>query len=674
PGPQNRDQELTLRVLAKKHVEISLGELIVSLNSSLSENGVLAERVKRRTFLRETTHEIEVLDMGIGVVLVSLIGVAKGCKRLMNLYFGLVMCFLAIQSMEFMSGSDSWEKAYQTDQDLLQDIQIELCGVLLLTILFKYLATMDQDEAENADEESPFFKCEKQIEEARTPPFAGQSRHWQGLPNKFYISHKKSFLQISDQASPLLTAFTPLDSQTPPTHFSPMPGTTMASDSGIKTPPHCFCFKPAIQVYTENTENDDLVYECHYTNAGLWLEHRGPFLQQGHESNPSAKPSTSTSPRSPPALLQSPVLNTVKDQHPHPRTIPSKNKEALQDVTDALQGLVNSIGRNHLPYKPPTQPLSRPSNRRQMIVCGFHMHACLWEHFKLLVVDHKLAQSSNTRRALQDTLLARQHHEIVLRCRDHHSQLLDLAEKSRCAANIKTINRWLNNGNKVMNGTSSPLGGAPICFCGTRMKLSSTHHGEMLNIAYFCARRLVDAKGGCSRVMKAEKWVQWQPLDPIHPLSSVQATTIMSNAIETEDDAGTDVDDPISHTTGKTTRYIETEISDSDPEEFETDRSITPVTEPGFDSEGLWDRCVNMESSSRELRTLEVPVGLTVVEGRIERANSKANHSGAEDSNNIRTESRIEQNTSVWSGQQGRTLNETGHRQDAERDSHLVQR
>ncbi|KAF9967041.1 hypothetical protein BGZ70_000330 [Mortierella alpina] len=180
--------------------------------------------------------------MGIGVVVVSimgLLGVAKGCKRLMNLYFMLVLCFIAIQVVYaiagFMSGTNwilealekSWDRAYNTDEGLIRDLQtefhcqgfssqddravlvprsvegpipfcadilqqrfgkrlrrlgslilcirlIQLTGVLLLSILFKHLAMMEQTEDEQADsgdEEFGYFKSEKQLEDesARVP-------------------------------------------------------------------------------------------------------------------------------------------------------------------------------------------------------------------------------------------------------------------------------------------------------------------------------------------------------------------------------------------------------------------------------------------------------------------------------------------------------------------------
>ncbi|KAF9951544.1 hypothetical protein BGZ72_006964 [Mortierella alpina] len=193
------------------------------------------------------TFSVGVDIMGIGVVVVSimgLLGVAKGCKRLMNLYFVLVLCFIAVQAVYaitgFMSGTSwilealekSWDRAYDTDKGLIRDLQIEfncqgfssqddravlvprsfeepvpfcadilqqrfgkrlrrlgslilcirliqLTGVLLLSILFKHLAMMEQTEEEqtdSGDEECGYFKSEKQLEDegARVPLLSGE--------------------------------------------------------------------------------------------------------------------------------------------------------------------------------------------------------------------------------------------------------------------------------------------------------------------------------------------------------------------------------------------------------------------------------------------------------------------------------------------------------------------
>ncbi|KAF9114828.1 hypothetical protein BGX27_009665 [Mortierella sp. AM989] len=197
------------------------------------------------------TFSVGVDIMGIGVVLVSimgLFGVAKGCRQLMNLYFGLVLVFIGVQVgnafLGFFSGSDwiqealekSWSRAYEADNGLIRDLQnefhcqgfhtqedrsapmpikpeiylppcaeiletqfgqrlqrlgsivlcirlIQLTGVFLLSMLFKHLAAVDQigeTEEKQADEESSYFKSEKQIEDenARVPLLAEDLLHY----------------------------------------------------------------------------------------------------------------------------------------------------------------------------------------------------------------------------------------------------------------------------------------------------------------------------------------------------------------------------------------------------------------------------------------------------------------------------------------------------------------
>ncbi|KAG0289235.1 hypothetical protein BGZ97_006515 [Linnemannia gamsii] len=94
---------------------------------------------------RHNVHLVPTLSVGldsmcIGVVAVSLIGllgVARGNRRLMNLYFGFVLVFISIQALfavkGFLSGADwvrdtldrSWTNAYETDKDLIRDLQSE---------------------------------------------------------------------------------------------------------------------------------------------------------------------------------------------------------------------------------------------------------------------------------------------------------------------------------------------------------------------------------------------------------------------------------------------------------------------------------------------------------------------------------------------------------------------
>jgi len=481
-----------------------------------------------------------------------------------------------------------------------------------------------------------------------------------------------------------------------------MPGTTMASGPGIKTPPYCFCFQPAIELHTE----EGLVYECHYTNIGLWLEHKGS------ESGSSSKLSTEASPQSSPTSQPSPVPNTAKGQsaHVHHPDIPGV-VQALAQIQQSLQiqasqhiknvgsgslggsgsdskkfgqpSTLSTLSTSTLPTppkksNPPSLPL--PVNDSQMIVCGFHMHTCLWEYFQRLVRDQEFSFRSGTPRSTrtgerQDAILARQHHKVVLQHPDFHNRLASQAEKSTCATNTKTFRRWVN-GYEGVNGKTSPSGGAPICFCGTRMKLSSTHHGE-LNIAYFCAGRLMDAKSGCSRVMKAERWVQWQALEPTHPLSSTQATA-MSDTIDTEDDSGTDMDDhpnPIISQAPRNGSWWdrqseETDTWGDDSEELEEDQSITPDVQAHYDTEEPWDRYADKGSSLKELQTLPLLAGLVTVGSGSEETIIRVNHSREA---GVRFRRSDEQSVSMGQDRYGHTLHGHGYRQGAEGDSHPPQ-
>ncbi|KAG0036076.1 hypothetical protein BGZ82_004738 [Podila clonocystis] len=138
-----------------------------------------------------------------------------GSRRLMNLYFGLVLAFIGVQVGNavagFISGTSwieaslerSWGDAYQKDPNLIYDLQtevstmleamygsqldrmgsmivcvrlIQLGSVLLLSILFKYLAVLDNEsssiesrsvptESSLSDDRLPFFVSEKQLED-----------------------------------------------------------------------------------------------------------------------------------------------------------------------------------------------------------------------------------------------------------------------------------------------------------------------------------------------------------------------------------------------------------------------------------------------------------------------------------------------------------------------------
>ncbi|KAF9356831.1 hypothetical protein BGX26_004690 [Mortierella sp. AD094] len=205
-------------------------------------------------------------SMCIGVVLISLMGlfgVTKGNRRIMNLYFACVVVFIFIQGLfairGFLAGESwvqnvldiSWDAAYDSNPDLIKDLQKEfncqgfndqsdrslelpleadehlppcsgvlemsfgkrlnklasvilcirlaqLAGVLLLSILFKYLAAMDRQE-QNMDEEQEvtvtrfsekhgYYFNEKQDEEAnaRVPLLSVEEMDEDALP-RYYM-------------------------------------------------------------------------------------------------------------------------------------------------------------------------------------------------------------------------------------------------------------------------------------------------------------------------------------------------------------------------------------------------------------------------------------------------------------------------------------------------------
>ncbi|KAG0085433.1 hypothetical protein BGZ93_005376 [Podila epicladia] len=181
----------------------------------------------------------------LSISVLGLTGVIRGSRRLMNLYFGLVLAFIGVQVgyalVAFISGTSwvetslerSWGDAYQKDPNTIYDLQtefncrgfktqddravdtlgsdgylppcsqvletmygsqldrmgsmivcirlIQLGSVLLLSILFKYLAVLDSEssslepgsptERSLSDDKLPFFVSEKQLEDqdARIP-------------------------------------------------------------------------------------------------------------------------------------------------------------------------------------------------------------------------------------------------------------------------------------------------------------------------------------------------------------------------------------------------------------------------------------------------------------------------------------------------------------------------
>ncbi|KAG0341823.1 hypothetical protein BG000_007878 [Podila horticola] len=215
---------------------------LVFLGSMIPASALLLHVLQIHNRQAETAHHgvtliptlsVGVDIMGIAIVFVSIVGlfgVVRGCKRLMNVYFAFVLCFIGYQLVYtivgFNSGAKwtiealekSWDKAYNSDQDLIHEMQsefgcqgfraqddragaiasggmypacadilqakfgkklekigylilcirmIQLTGVFLLSILFKHLASMDVSDEEEmkSDEEYSYFISEKQLEE-----------------------------------------------------------------------------------------------------------------------------------------------------------------------------------------------------------------------------------------------------------------------------------------------------------------------------------------------------------------------------------------------------------------------------------------------------------------------------------------------------------------------------
>ncbi|KAF9967040.1 hypothetical protein BGZ70_000329 [Mortierella alpina] len=341
----------------------------------------------------------------------------------------------------------------------------------------------------------------------------------------------------------------------------PVASTTPATHKD--STPHCFCFKPAATLQTEDV---GIVYECHYTDLDLWLHlahdplpqalsspARAPSFPQYRQSPRSPSPQQRTASASAPEVCSShssPSLSSNKD----------KKRPAIQDIVNALTILVEGTKNDLPPYwggqrnksavassepalgdyghgeggkntrgslKQGTTMISRSppaTKKRRRVICGFHMHGEDWQAFKPLIWNAELTCEDGLLDCKKDELecesiYARRHHEMVLRHPRLHGTFLRKAHDSVCYAHLATVGRWVNWEREILHGRTSPAGGAPVCFCGTRMRLSSTpQHESGIRVDYFCALRLDDSRRGCSRVMDAAKWVSWQSEYPIHPL------------------------------------------------------------------------------------------------------------------------------------------------------------
>ncbi|KAG0212040.1 hypothetical protein BGX28_006938 [Mortierella sp. GBA30] len=358
-----------------------------------------------------------------------------------------------------------------------------------------------------------------------------------------------------------------------------------------ETTPHCFCFKPAVRLLTDDV---GLVYECHYTDIDLWetyslQEDDDEPEEEEEDVNKLGRRRDSQPPRSPspeerpsiPSTHASAEAHSHIHSHSHSpcqsnQSSKDKASPAIQEIVDALKAIAGTV-KNDLPGAWGTKPVavneSTPTSKynqtynsdsgsriprvnskhrqqqqqqpkaitdktttsysftrkQRMVICGFHMHAQDWQAFKSLIwkaeldLEKSLLFDGNGEEN-RECVYAQRHHEILLRHPYLHGTFLRKAYDSACRAYLVTVGRWLNWEKEVLEGKTSPLGGAPTCFCGSRMRLSSSslpviNHRGGIRVDYYCASRLSDARHGCSRVVDASRWVGWQPPRPIHPLA-----------------------------------------------------------------------------------------------------------------------------------------------------------
>ncbi|KAF9208656.1 hypothetical protein BGZ49_008034, partial [Haplosporangium sp. Z 27] len=421
-----------------------------------------------------------------------------------------------------------------------------------------------------------------------------------------------------------------------------MPDSTMTTTLG-STPPYCFCYKPAI---TLHTVHHGIVYECHSTDPTLWEPQvEAPPKNLGTSSSPQTQPCSS---RSVPNSPQSPVISKAHDGiqdiaaslykmalETNTKLGTTWNSNSLEQPSAVSKTSISpQLSTRHKSSTFQSSKLVRPPSTRQKLVCGFHMHADLWELFKNLVrmLEHDRRVKKRTRRRKdcerrgqeyvrngiwweemstikQDAVLARWHHQIVLKHPSLYSKFRAFAEKNPCKQNWQTVGRWTNWGEEVFGGKVSPLGGAPQCVCGSVMKLSWLYQGQEWSQAYFCSLRLADVKSGCSRVMNAGKWVQWQDIDPIHPLEQIEKNqvndrfatrnTFESDKYISSDDEMSSYDN--SDGDSDTTDDLTSETSDSseseEDDEIPWDASSQPMTLKPISMPSEYEKWVIIENS-----------------------------------------------------------------------------
>ncbi|KAF9147767.1 hypothetical protein BG015_010537 [Linnemannia schmuckeri] len=567
------------------------------------------------------TLSIGVDIMGIGVVLVSvmgLLGVAKGCRRLMNLYFGLVMCFIAVQVgyavVGFMSGAHwvhealekSWDKAYLTDKSLIHDLQIEsrcqgfysrgdravamppgmedylapcaeilnlrfgkrlqrmaylilcirmiqLTGVFLLSVLFKHLAVLDQEDLEDEDsikidEESPYFKSEKQLEyeNSRVPLLAGEED--EDLPHYSAYDYNNDSEDCEDsededsgddeerllgsrrgRAYRYLPEYTE-DEREPQ-------GAVYKCQANLINPPQ----PPHDNLQSANDKDSSgrILAESHFAFASTQSGSLHRLADMRKESKPPDRP-----PATKAAIQDITSILTSFGKTLGPRS-PSLSKHGPKDSTN-VNNNSDSNSKNHninmqpqpqqtqqqsqpvIPAPPP--PLPKARSIGPIGVCGFHVHASTWENFKVQLCHAESATGggargvspfSRTQGLERDQAFAEGHHQLILRHSYLHGGFIRQARKDGCKAQMTTVAQWTAWERGIVDRDPPRSAGVtvPNCFCGYPMRLSYLYNGQEPQMNYVCALRFQDVQRGCSRVLSSAKWAVRKKPVPIQPMS-----------------------------------------------------------------------------------------------------------------------------------------------------------
>ncbi|KAF8948142.1 hypothetical protein BGZ47_006250 [Haplosporangium gracile] len=568
------------------------------------------------------TLSIGVDIMGIGVVLVSvmgLLGVAKGCRRLMNLYFGLVMCFIAVQVgyavVGFMSGAHwvhealekSWDKAYLTDKSLIHDLQIEsrcqgfysrgdravamppsmedylapcaeilnlrfgkrlqrmgylilcirmiqLTGVLLLSVLFKHLAVLDQEDSEDEDnikidEESPYFQSEKQLEyeNSRIPLLAEEED--EDLPHYSahdYNNDSEEYEDSEDEdggddeerllGSRRGRAYRHLpeyaeDEREPQ-------GAVYKCQANLINPP-----QPPLdnsQPVNEKDSNGRILAGGHFAFASTQPGSPHRLADMRKESKPPDRPpATKAAIQDITSILTSfgktlgPRSPSLSKHGPKDSTNVSNNSDIKSNTHHNINAQpqlhqIHQQSQHAIPVPPPPPSKLRPVG--PIGVCGFHVHASTWESFQVQLCHAESAtgggaggaSSFNRAQGLKrDQAFAEGHHQLILRHSYLHGGFIRQARKDGCKAQMTTVAQWTAWEQGIVDRDPPRAGGVtvPNCFCGNPMRLSYLYNGQGPQMNYVCALRFQDVQHGCSRVLSSAKWAVRKKSVPIQFMS-----------------------------------------------------------------------------------------------------------------------------------------------------------